>query len=155
MKPFWRFLLAAVGLMASGVAASEPIKIRATVQNPVTEPFLGASLSRFKEEVERETENEIVIEIFDRGKLYIDDQVVEAVQSGAIEMGVAGLNQINRTLPAAGVMEQPFLFNFQGLVQAATHPDSEIRMLVDDAILRTMDLRVLWWQTFGSMVIFT
>jgi C4-dicarboxylate-binding protein DctP len=155
MRAFWWCLWAALGLMASGAAASRPITIRATVQNPVTEPFLGASLGLFKEEVERETENEIVIEIYDRGKLYIDDQVVDAVRSGAIEMGVAGLNQINRALPGVGVMEQPFLFNFEGLVQAATGPDSALRKQIDDAVLATMGLRVLWWQTFGNMVFFT
>ena len=52
-------------------------------------------------------------------------------------------------------MEQPFLFNFDGLTQAATSPGSELRKLIDDAILGTMGLRVLWWETIGPQAIFT
>ncbi len=155
MRALWSYLLIALTLIAPCAGASEPIEIRATVQVPVTEPFLGASVARFKEEVEKETGNAIILEIFDSGKLYIDDQIVGAVRSGAVEMGVAGLNQINRLVPAAGFMEQPFLFNFEGLVRAATRPDSELRKLIDDAILKTIGLRVLWWQTIGPQVIFT
>jgi C4-dicarboxylate-binding protein DctP len=155
MRALWSCLLIVLDLIAPCAVASEPIKIRATVQVPVTEPFLGASVGRFKEEVEKETGNAIVVEIFDRGKLYIDDQVVDAVRSGAVEMGVAGLNQINRILPAASLLEQPFLFNFDALVRAATSPDSELRKLIDDAVLKTIGVRVLWWQTIGPQVIFT
>jgi C4-dicarboxylate-binding protein DctP len=52
-------------------------------------------------------------------------------------------------------MEQPFLFNFEGLVRVATSPESGLRRRIDDAILKTMGLRVLWWQTIGTMVIYT
>jgi C4-dicarboxylate-binding protein DctP len=155
MKELWFFLSIALLVIAPSSAASEPIKLRFTLQVAVAEPFMGAPVGRFKEEVERETSKAIIIEIFDNGKLYVDDQVVGAVQSGAIEMGLAGLNQINRVLAAASFMEQPFLFNFDGLTRAATSPESELRKLIDDAILRTMGLRVLWWETIGPQVIFT
>jgi C4-dicarboxylate-binding protein DctP len=74
------------------------------------------------------------------------------VQSGAIEIGVAGINQIARRLPAADIMEQPFLFNFEALTRAATSPDSEMRKLLDKAVLETIGVHVLWWQTAGSQV---
>ena len=155
MRFLWSYLLIAFAFTASCASAAEPIKIRVTVQVPVTEPFLGASVGHFKNEVEKATGNAVIVEIFDSGKLFVDDQVVNAVQSGAIEMGVAGLNQINRVIPAAGFMEQPFLFNFEGLTRAATSPDSDLRQLIDDAVLKALGLRVLWWQTIGPQVIFT
>ena len=155
MKELWFFLWIALLQIPPSPAASEPIKLRFTLQVSVTDLLMGAPVGRFKEEVERETGKAITIEIFDNSKLYIDDQVVGAVQSGAIEMGLAGLNQINRVLAAASFMEQPFLFNFDGLTRAATSPESEPRKLLDDAILRTMGLRVLWWESTGPQVIFT
>jgi C4-dicarboxylate-binding protein DctP len=155
MRGLWPLLSIAFSLIAPSAVASEPIKIRVTAQVSVTEPFMGAPIARFKEEVERETGKAIIIEIFDKGQLYIDDQVVGAVRSGAIEMGLAGLNQISTVLPAASFMEQPFLVNFDGLTQAVTSPESEPRKLLDDAILNTMGLRVLWWQTIGPQVFFT
>jgi C4-dicarboxylate-binding protein DctP len=142
-------------LIASPAVAFEPIKIRLALQVSGTEPFLGAPIGRFKEVVEREAGKAITFEIFDNGKPYVDDQIVGAVRSGAIEMGLAPLYGITRVLPAAGFMEQPFLFNFDGLTQAATSPESELRKLMDDAILTTMGLRVLWWETIGPQAFFT
>jgi C4-dicarboxylate-binding protein DctP len=104
--------------------------------------------------VEKETEKALRVEIFDRGsgKHYVDDKIVGAVQSGAIEMGLAGINQITRRLPAADILQQPFLFNFEALMRAATSPESELRKLIDKAVLEKIGVRVLWWQTAGSQV---
>lgn len=152
-KVFWGCLL--LVLMTPAGAAATSTTLRVTIQVAATEPFIGAPLVQFKNEVERETANTVKVEIFDQGKLYIDDQVVDAVRSGAIEMGVAGLNQIAKIIPATGVMEQPFVFNFESLVTAATNPDSELRQLIDDAVLKSVGARVLWWETIGRQVLFT
>lgn len=134
---------------------AEPLKLRLTLQFPITDPFQGKSVSDFKTAVERETENAITIEVVDKDQVDIDYQALDAVKSRAVEMGVAGLNEVTKVIPAASIMEQPFLFNFEALVRAATSPDSEIRQLIDDAILTSMGVRVLWWQTIGSQVFYT
>jgi C4-dicarboxylate-binding protein DctP len=152
MRGVWPLLSIVLLLIAPSAAASEPIKVRFSLQVSATEPFLGAPIGRFKEEVERETGKAIVVEIIDNVK---DDQIVGAIRSGANEMGLAPLYGIGRVLPAAGFMEQPFLFNFDDLIRAATSPESEVRKLIDDAILSTMGLRVLWWETIGPQAIFT
>jgi C4-dicarboxylate-binding protein DctP len=135
-----------------GARAADPVTLRLTLQVPASNPQLGLSIVQFKEEVERETQKSVLVELFDRGKLYIDDQVVGAVQSGAIEMGLAAINQISRRLPAADIMEQPFLFNFEALVHAATSSQSDLRKVLDEAVLGTIGVRVLWWQTVGPQV---
>jgi C4-dicarboxylate-binding protein DctP len=145
------FLFAAI----APVGAAEPIHLRLSTQFPNGEPFMGPSVVQFKEEVERETGGAVTVEIFDKSKLYIDNEVVDAVKSGAVEMGLAGLNQITKAVPAAGIMEQPFMFNFDALVRAATAPDSEMRKLIDDAVLKALGVRVLWWQTIGQQVLYT
>jgi C4-dicarboxylate-binding protein DctP len=133
-------------------AEAQQTKLRATLQLPATDALLGKSLVRFKEAVEKRSNNAIAIEIFDRGKLYIDDKTVGAVESGAIEMGVAGLNQFAKRIPAMDIMEQPFLFNFEALVRASANPDSEMRKLIDQTILETVGVRVLWWQSVGNQI---
>jgi C4-dicarboxylate-binding protein DctP len=125
------------------------------VQVAATNPLLGIALVHLKEEVEKRTNRAISIEVFDKGQLYIDDQVVGAVSSGAIEIGVAGFTQFMKHIPAVDIMQQPFLFNFDALVRATTSPDSELRKLVDQAVLETLGVRVLWWQSFGSTVFFS
>jgi C4-dicarboxylate-binding protein DctP len=155
LRVLWGSLLLTLALVAPVRSEAEPAKLRVTIQVAATDPFLGAGVVQFKNEVERETANALTVEIFDQGKLYIDDQVIGAVRSGAIEMGVAGFNQISKILPAASIMEQPFVFNFEALVKAATSPDSELRQLIDEAVLQSTGARVLWWQTFGPQVIVT
>ena len=50
------------------LAVAQPIKLRLTLQVPITN-HLGANLLHFKDEVERRAKNAISIEIFDDGQL--------------------------------------------------------------------------------------
>jgi C4-dicarboxylate-binding protein DctP len=144
--------LAACLLLSAGAADAQQTRLRATLQLPATDALLGKSLVRFKEAVEKRSNRAISIEIFDRGKLYIDDKTVGAVEAGAIEMGVAGLNQFAKRIPAIDIMEQPFLFNFEELVKATANPGNPIRKLIDATILANIGVRVLWWQSVGNQI---
>jgi C4-dicarboxylate-binding protein DctP len=147
----WLRLILALALIGPA-AAAEPVTLRVTLQIATSNELLGSSMVHFKQEAEKLSTGTLRIEIFDRGKLYIDDQVVGAVQSGAIDMGLAGINQIARRLPAADIVEQPFLFNFEALMRAATSPESELRKLLDETVLERLGVRVLWWQTAGPQI---
>jgi C4-dicarboxylate-binding protein DctP len=155
MRWVWLCASLASGLIASGAGASGPVKLRATIPVPVAEPFMGAPLAAFKDLVEKQTDGRVAVEILDRGRPFPDETVIEAIRSGLLEMGVISLDQFARRFTPATLMEQPFLFNFDGLVRAATSPDSEIRKGLDEAILKTMGLRVLWWQTIGTMAVYS
>jgi C4-dicarboxylate-binding protein DctP len=142
-------------LLPAGAASAQQIKLRATLQVAVTDPFFGVSLVRFKEEVQKRTEQAVTIEIFDKGQLYKDTQVVDAVSSGAIEMGIAGSTQFSNRIPAVGILDQPFLFNFDALVRAALSPGSEVRKVIDETILARTGVRVLWWQSLGNTILYS
>jgi C4-dicarboxylate-binding protein DctP len=133
-------------------AEAQQSKIRVTLQLPITDALLGRSLARFEEEVERRSGKAIDVEIFDKGRLYIDDETVAAVASGKIEMGIAGFNQFAKQIPGIDIMEQPFLFNFEELVRATASPGSPMRTLIDKTILDTVGVRVLWWQSVGNQI---
>jgi C4-dicarboxylate-binding protein DctP len=137
-----------------GFAVAQPTKLRLTLQVPITN-HLGVNVAQFKDEVEKRTGNAIAIEIFDKGQLYIDERVVDAVAAGEIEMGVAGLSQFSERTAAVDVIQMPFLFNFEALVRAATSADSELRKLIDTSIRDSTGTRVLWWQSYGSTVVFS
>ena len=149
----WSYAFVALAVSAS-VCGAEPVTLKFTLQVAASNPQLGLPIVQFKEEVERETQGALRIEIYDKQKLFIDDQVVGAVQSGAVEMGMAGINQISKRLRAAEIVELPFLFNFEALTHASADPGREIRQLLDKAILETIGVRVLWWQTGGNHVLF-
>lgn len=103
-------LLAAL-LLPADAAPARQAKLRDTLQGPITHPFYGATMTRFKQEVERISENGIAIEIFDKSRLYTDSQVVAAVSSGAIEIGITASHEFAIRVLAVRVLEQRFLFN--------------------------------------------
>jgi C4-dicarboxylate-binding protein DctP len=143
-------------LLAPGAGAQQPqVTLRAALQISAKDPFVGISLVRFKEEVESRTGGAVAVQILDMGKPYPDNKIVGAVASGEIEMGIAGFHYLAEKIPAIDIIQQPFLFNFDALMRAAAAPDSEVRRLIDDAVLEGIGVRVLWWQTIGNQVIFS
>ena len=142
-------------LLPAWDAGAQQLQLRANLQVAVSDPFYGASLARFKDEVERNSRNAISIVIRDEGQWYRDDEVVAAVMAGAVDIGIAGADRYVGAVPAAGILNQPFLFNFQGLRDAAAAPGSELRRLIDDAILARTGVRVLWWQSLGQNVVYS
>lgn len=141
-------------LLAPLRAEAEPIKLRVNLQQPISSTP-GVNLTQFKQEVEKRSNKAITVEIFEDSKLYKDHEIVAAVAVGAIEMGTPNLDQYVKRIPAVAIFQLPFLFNFEALVRAATKPGSEFRLLIDQAVLETAGTRVLWWQSYGSNVVFS
>jgi C4-dicarboxylate-binding protein DctP len=139
-------------LLAPFAAQAQQVKLRFTSQLPSTH-YAGVSLAQFRDEVERRTEKSLIIELFDDGRLYKDDQVLGAVSSGAIDMGFLIADWFAEKVPPVGILQQPFLFNFEALVRAALSPGQDIRRLIDRAIFESTGSRVLWWLPFGSTTI--
>ena len=136
-------------------AGAQQVKLKANLQFPIGNPVFGGNLVRLKQEVERQTGNAVVIEIIDKAQLLTDYQVVDGVAAGIADIGMTAAQQFSYKAPLVGILDQPFLFNFQALMDAAARPGSEIRKLIDDAILARIGVRVLWWQSLGNNVLFS
>ncbi len=143
------FILTSLGVASSPVQAAETT-LRISLQLPL-KSHLGQNLLLFKEEVEKNSNGEIEVQIFDSAQLYKDKEVPQAVGSGAIEMGVASLTRFVGDIPAVDIFYLPFMFNSEELVRKATSKGSPIRGPIDDAILDTGS-RVLWWQAYGGAI---
>src|SRR5262245_54640333 len=136
-------------------ADAQQVKLKANLQFPISNPTFGGSLARFKQEVERQSESAIIVEIFDKAQLFTDYQVVDAVSSGAVDIATTAAQQFSSKAPLVGIIDQPFLFNFHALMSAAAKPGSEIRKVIDEAILAEVGVRVLWWHALGNNVLFS
>ena len=147
-------LLLVLPLLAPAHAGAEPTRLRVSLQLPIT-GHLGVNLLQFKKEVEARSDGGITLEIFDNSQLYKDNEAVGAVASGAVEMATVTYQQFTRPVPAIGIFEQPFLFNFEALTRAALAPESEMRQILDKAILDVTGVRVLWWMSYGGSVLFS
>jgi C4-dicarboxylate-binding protein DctP len=134
--------------------AAEPMTLRLTLQLPITS-HLGVNLAQFKDEVEKLTNKAILIDIIDNSRAFKDNEVIDAVSSGKIEMGTVALSQFAQKAPSTQLFEQPFLFNFEALTRAASQPGSEIRTLIDSEIQKNTGIQVLWWQSYGYSVFYT
>ena len=64
-------------------------------------------------------------------------------------------NQFADKIPAIEILDQPFLFNFDALINAAFGLMASRRALLDKALLDTMGVRVLMWQPVGNQVFFS
>ena len=141
-------LLAASCFALSAQAAD--VTLRITLQLPL-KSHLGQNLQLFKDEVEANSNGEIAVEIYDSAQLYKDKEVPAAVGSGAIEMGVASLTRYVGDIPAVDIFYQPYLFDSEAKVRAATAAGSPIRGPIDEAISGTGST-VLWWQAYGGAI---
>ena len=141
--------LAMLVLVGPPASAAETT-LRITLQLPL-KSHLGQNLVLFKNEVEKNSNGEIEVQIYDSAQLYKDKEVPQAVGSGQIEMGDASLTRYVGEIPAVDIFYLPFLFNTEKLVRAATAKGSPIRDAIDDAILKTGS-RVLWWQAYGGAI---
>ena len=150
---FFRLALASAVALALGTSAALAAKttLRITLQLPM-KSHLGQNLLLFKNEIEKTSNGDIAVEIYDSAQLYKDKEVPQAVGSGAIEMGVASLTRFAGDIPAVDVFYLPFLFNSEELVRKATAKGSPVRGAIDEAILDTGN-RVLWWQAYGGVVL--
>ncbi|MFC3227915.1 TRAP transporter substrate-binding protein DctP [Marinibaculum pumilum] len=124
--------------------------MRITLQLPL-KAHLGQNLVLFKEEVEAASQGEIEVQIYDSAQLYKDNEVPQAVGSGAIEAGVASLTRYVGDAPIVDIFYQPFLFDTEQKVRKAVAPGSAIRAPIDAAIADTGST-VLWWQAYGGAI---
>lgn len=141
---------AAVALLAGGAAAQAETVVRVTLQLPETHP-LGVNLNAWKSCVEAAS-GDLKIQIFPSAQLYKDNQVPEAVGSGAVEMGTASLTRFAGSVPAVDAVYVPFLLDSAAKVESFTAPGSVARAAIDKAVLRETGARILWWQAFGRTI---
>ncbi|MCP4319753.1 MAG: C4-dicarboxylate ABC transporter [Hyphomicrobiales bacterium] len=137
-------------LCASALAQAEQT-IRVTLQLPESHS-LGQNWNRFREIIERESNGSLKLQLFPSAQLYKDNQVPDAVGSGAIEAGSAFLGRFSGSVPAVDVVSLPFFFKDEAALRLSISTGSPMRQLLDTAILEETGARVLWWQAFGRNV---
>ena len=137
---------------AAETSVTPPTTLRLTLAGSLRNP-LSQNLVDFKNAIEEDSSGTLRIEIFDNAQLYSETQGRAAVTSGEIDMAVVPLGDYAGDIPAAGLFQQPFLFDMKPLVLAATRPDHSIRVTIEQEILKKAGVRVLFWQPYGATVL--
>lgn len=148
LKSALRSALAAA-LVTSALSAATTIRV--TLQLPESHP-LGDNWKEFKQIVEDKSKGDLKVVIFPSAQLYKDNQVPEAVGTGAIEAGSASLGRFAGSVPAVDVVSLPFLFDGETHLRANVKAGSKMRTILDEAILKETGAKILWWQAYGHNV---
>lgn len=151
MRNMFKAALTATALMAAASIAQAKTTIRVTLQLPETHS-LGQNWNAFKEIVEAKSGGELNVQLFPSAQLYKDKEVPEAVGTGAVEAGSAFLGRFTGAVPAVDVVSLPFFFRDEDHLRAAVTTGSPMRSVLDTAILKETNARVLWWQAFGRNI---
>src|SRR5262249_28010113 len=108
---FVSFLInALIAILATVNALAEDITLRVSVQVSSNSP-LGNNVVDYKNAVETASKGTLKIDFYDKAQLFLDNQVIEAVRSGAVEMGIAQLGFFAKEVPAVEIFQQPFAFD--------------------------------------------
>ncbi|MGH6815248.1 MAG: TRAP transporter substrate-binding protein DctP, partial [Hyphomicrobiaceae bacterium] len=139
--------LATLIVTAAAQARAETKTLQVALHLPATS-HVGRNIIEFAKTIEAQTKGTVKIEISDKAQFRLDNQASQAAAMGVVELG-----RFAAAVPGVGIFLQPFVFNFDQLVWAATKQGSELRTIVEDEILQKTGLRVLWWQPSGLSVI--
>lgn len=149
MKHWIQAALAAAVIGAAVPAQAETISV--TLQLPETH-YLAKNWEDFGKIISEKSGGDLNIQLFPSAQLFKDNQVPEAVGSGAITAGSASLSRYAGAVPAVTVVSVPFLLDTEEKLRAAVAPGSDLRKLLDGSILKETNNRVLWWQAYGRNI---
>src|SRR5690606_37560257 len=133
--------------MAVQAARTLKLSLQVNLKHPV-----GANIAFFKEEVEKISNGEIKVELYDSAQLFKGSEVPQAVSSGAIDMGLVLIDEYADTLSASGLVSVAILDPNYDALDNAADVNSPVRKEIDEMNRKT-GTRVMWWQNYGPVLL--
>lgn len=140
--------LVSTSLFVSSEALAERT-LRLSLQVSTKHP-VGANIVYFKQQVEKASNGQLKVEVYDSAQLYKGSEIPQAVGSGAVDMGLVLIDEYAGTIPAVGIFSVAFMFPSYEVLGKAADPGSPIRKEIDELIRKT-GTRVMWWQDYGPV----
>lgn len=109
-----------------------------------TETPKGQAAEKFKELAEAECGDQLTVEIYPNSELYGDEDEMQAIQSGAVQMAAPASAKFTTIAPQLQVLDLPFLFDTLEDVPAITAPGTPVGdAIYDNEDLAIRDVKVL------------
>lgn len=147
-------------LMAIGLALpafAQDVTLRLAHLNPA-DPFeshSGAMTSVFKSLVESASNGQIEVQLFPNGQLGKDNEVIDQVSAGVVEMTISSSGGVAQHYPLVGVFDIPFAFPNIGVASRVIDKDSTFgQKFVGDLEAKT-GMKVLGLLDSGGFFAFT
>lgn len=146
--PFFKLLLAAGFSLVAGHAFSQakPIIIQGghtvAATNSQATPW-----AKFKEVVEKKSGGKVKVEVFPNSMMGNDNEIMEKVQLGALQMGNASTSNISNIFPKFGAFELPYVVTDVLDNMKLFYRDGKLGGPVFDVLNKEMlakNLRIMW-----------
>lgn len=110
-------LFVAVAFMASTtIASAAPIVIKFAHVVAENTPK-GQMANKFKELVDQRLAGKVTVEVFPNSQLFGDDNVLEAMLLGDVQLAAPALSKFEKYTPSLQIFDLPFLFNDMAAVE--------------------------------------
>jgi C4-dicarboxylate-binding protein DctP len=104
----------------------------------------GQAAEKFKEVVEETCGDQLTVEIYPNSELYGDEDELQALQSGAVQMLAPASAKFTTIAPQLQVLDLPFLFDTVEDIPEVVTPDSEVgQAIYENEELAKRNIKVL------------
>ncbi len=153
----WLFILLAVALVVSGCAVSNKSgggKSTYTIRFSHIHPAGGTSKALaselFKKEVEEKSGGRIKVEIYPNGELFGDQDGLQALQNGALEMLAPASGIMTAVAPEIGLLDLPYLLKSDQVLADITKPGSKTaKLFYENEKLASANIKVIGLWDYG------
>jgi C4-dicarboxylate-binding protein DctP len=107
----------------------------------------GQAAEKFKELVEENCGDELTVEVYPNSELYGDEDELQALQSGAVQMLAPSSAKFTTIAPQLQVLDLPFLFDSVEDIPEVVSPDTAVGQAIyenDDLAKRNIKVLGLW-----------
>lgn len=111
---------------------------------------VSSGLKLFADKVAEYSKGDLAVQIYDSGSLYRDAEIIKAIRSGSVEVGLVPVNKWSGLVPAVDIFDVPF--TFKDLPSLKTFLD-EGGDLLDEAFAK-YGAKVLFWVDYGYVQFF-
>jgi C4-dicarboxylate-binding protein DctP len=114
----------------------------------------GLAAVKFKELVEEKSGGRIMVEVFPNSQLYGDEDEMQALQSGAVEILAPTTSKFTTIAPEMQVLDFPFIYDNYDELDEVTAPDTPVGQLIyenEDLASKNVKVLALWVDGFKEM----
>jgi C4-dicarboxylate-binding protein DctP len=104
----------------------------------------GLAAVKFKELLEEKSDGQITVEVFPNSQLYGDEDEMQAIQSGSVEMIAPTTSKFTTISESMQVLDLPFIFDNYDELSTITARDTPVgQVLYENELLTSSNLKVL------------
>jgi C4-dicarboxylate-binding protein DctP len=137
----------------STVPAAAETKIRLAHELPLTH-YGHVYIDKWAKLVKERSKGDLVVTVFPSGQLYKDADAVQALASGTLDMQLAVASYLGVVIPAARIVDLPYLVKQAGDLPALLDPENPLGKYINEQA-KKKGMNILSWWAAGDVLLLT